>query len=79
MQSHVKEPLVIPTQQDPQVMSGAVVFAGTRVPVQTLFDYILDGYDIAEFLEQFPSVTHDQIHQVLRVAQASLPVVDAAS
>jgi len=59
-------------------MSGMVVFAGTRVPVQTLFDYLLDGYDIAEFLDQFPSVISDQVHQILRIAQASFLAVDAA-
>lgn len=71
--------VVIPTQQDPQVMSGAVVFAGTRVPLQTLFDYLIDGYNIAEFLEQFPTVTHDQVRQALQVAQANFPALGATA
>jgi uncharacterized protein (DUF433 family) len=54
-------------------MSGVPVFAGTRVPVQTLFDYLLDGYSITEFLDQFPTVTQDQVKQVLRFVQGSIP------
>jgi len=37
-------------------MSGAPVFAGTRVPIQNLFDYIEGGEDLSEFLDDFPSV-----------------------
>jgi uncharacterized protein (DUF433 family) len=44
---------------DPEVMSGAAVFAGTRVLVQTLFDYIEGGDDLAEFLDDFPSVSKE--------------------
>ena len=46
---------------NPEVMSGAPVFAGTRVPVQTLLDYIEGGDSIDEFLEGFPSVTRSQV------------------
>ena len=63
----------LPIQQDPQLMSGVPVFAGTRVPVQTLFDYLIDGYSVPEFLDQFPSVTQDHVQQVLRFVQRSLP------
>ncbi len=48
------EPL--PITLDPEVMSGAPVFQGTRVPVQTLFDYLLDDCTMTEFLDNFPSV-----------------------
>lgn len=45
---------------DPEVMSGAPVFAGTRVPVQTLVDYLAAGDPLEEFLEGFPTVTREQ-------------------
>ena len=47
--------------RDPDVMGGAPVFSGTRVPVQTLFDYLEAGESIDEFLEGFPSVTRKQV------------------
>jgi uncharacterized protein (DUF433 family) len=47
--------------RDPEVMGGAPVFAGTRVPVQTLLDYLEAGDTIDEFLEGFPSVTREQV------------------
>lgn len=45
-----------PVSSDPGVLGGAVVFPGTRVPVQTLVDYLADGYSLEEFLDFFPSV-----------------------
>jgi uncharacterized protein (DUF433 family) len=45
-----------PVSSHPGVLGGAVVFRGTRVPVQTLVDYLADGYSLDEFLEFFPSV-----------------------
>ena len=57
---------------DPEVMSGAAVFAGTRVPVQTIFDYIEGGDDLEVFLEDFPSVTKEAALNVLEMAKTSL-------
>jgi len=57
---------------DPEVMSGAPVFAGTRVHVQTLFDYIEGGDDLAEFLDDFPSVSKESALAVLEMAKKSL-------
>ena len=45
-----------PVSSNTGVLGGAVVFRGTRVPVQTLVDYLSDGYSLDEFLEFFPSV-----------------------
>jgi len=45
----------------PDVMSGAPVFSGTRVPVQTLIDYLEEGETIDDFLEGFPTVTREQV------------------
>ncbi len=57
---------------DPEVMGGTPVFAGTRVPVQALFDYIETGETLQEFLENFPSVTNDQAVQALEMARITL-------
>lgn len=51
------------------VMSGAVVFAGTRVPVQTLLDYIEEGDTLDNFLEDFPTVTREHAVAVLETAK----------
>ena len=56
----------------PQVMGGAPVFAGTRVPVQTLLDYLEAGETIDDFLEGFPSVTRDQAVAFLEEAKDRL-------
>jgi len=45
---------------DPQILSGTVVFKGTRVPLQNLIDYLEGGYTIDEFVDDFPSVTKQQ-------------------
>ena len=57
---------------DPEVMSGAPVFAGTRVPIQNLFDYIEGGEDLSEFLDDFPSVSKESALAVLKMAKISL-------
>jgi len=53
-------------------MSGAAVFSGTRVPIQNLFDYIEGGDDLAEFLDDFPSVSKEAAIAVLEMAKKSL-------
>ncbi len=57
---------------DPEIMSGAPVFAGTRVPIQNLFDYIEGGEDLSEFLDDFPSVSKVAALAVLEMAKKSL-------
>ncbi len=59
------------------VMGGTVVFAGTRVPVQTLLDYLEAGESINDFLEGFPSVTRAQVIAFLEEAKDR--VIEAAS
>jgi len=54
---------------DPKVMSGAICFVGTRVPVQALFDTIEDGDPLQDFLDGFPDVTLQQARAVLRWEQ----------
>jgi uncharacterized protein (DUF433 family) len=53
---------------DPDVMGGTAVFAGTRVPVQTLLDYLEAGESIDDFLEGFPSVSRQQVVSFLEQA-----------
>ena len=53
-------------------MGGAAVFYGTRVPVQTLLDYLEAGDSIDEFLEGFPSVTREQVVAFLEQAKDRL-------
>ena len=53
-------------------LSGTPVFVGTRVPVQSLFDYIEGGDTLDEFLCQFPSVTRDQAIAALELARDTL-------
>jgi uncharacterized protein (DUF433 family) len=57
---------------DPEIMSGTPVFAGTRVPIQNMFDYIEGGEDLSEFLDDFPSVTKEAALSVLEMAKKTL-------
>jgi uncharacterized protein (DUF433 family) len=54
--------------RDPEVMGGTAVFPGTRVPVQTLLDYLEGGESIDDFLEGFPSVKREQVLAFLEAA-----------
>ena len=65
-------------QQSDDILGGALVFAGTRVLVHTLIDYLTAGDTIDEFLDDFPSVSREQIIQVLQTTEQALTVdVDA--
>jgi uncharacterized protein (DUF433 family) len=57
---------------DPDILGGTPVFVGTRVPVQSLFDYIAGGDTLDEFLRQFPSVRREQAITALELARESL-------
>lgn len=58
--------------RDPDIMGGTAVFVGTRVPVQTLLDYLEAGDSINEFLAGFPSVTRAQVVEFLETAKDRL-------
>ena len=58
--------------RNPEVMGGTPVFAGTRVPVQTLLDYLQAGDSIDEFLDGFPTVTREQVVAFLEQAKDRL-------
>ena len=53
----------------PDIQSGTPVFAGTRVPVQNLYDYLLGGDSIDEFLQDFPSVKRKQVVQLIHLME----------
>jgi uncharacterized protein (DUF433 family) len=58
-----------PIISDPEIMSGIPCFAGTRVPVSTLFDYLESGEDLDSFLSDFPTVTREQTLDVLKLSE----------
>ena len=57
---------------DPEVMSGTPCFRGTRVPLRNLMDYLETGHALADFLEDFPSVTREMAIRALEEAKDSL-------
>lgn len=61
-----------PINIDAETMGGTPVFTGTRVPIQTLFDYIEGGDSIDEFLDDYPGVSKEMAIQVLQMAKKSL-------
>jgi uncharacterized protein (DUF433 family) len=66
------KPVTSVVHRDPDILGGTPVFVGTRVPVQTLFDYIEGGDTLDEFLVQFPSVTREQALATLDLARDSV-------
>jgi len=65
----IREPLITTS---PGRLSGTPVFAGTRVPVQTLIDYLEAGDPLDAFLDDFPSVSREHAIAVLEVAKSAL-------
>jgi len=63
---------------DPDVQGGAVVFAGTRVPLKNLIDYLEAGDSLELFLEHFPSVSREQAVAALELAQQALVTLAGA-
>ncbi len=57
---------------DPEIMSGTPCFAGTRVPVRTLIDYLEAGDPLDDFLEDFPTVSREQAVALLEEASEVL-------
>jgi uncharacterized protein (DUF433 family) len=59
-------------EHDPDVLGGTPVFAGTRVPIKALVDYLEAGESLNEFLTDYPTVTNEQAVAVLRLAKDML-------
>ena len=58
-----------PVHSDPEVLSGKLVFRGTRVTAQTLLDYLDDGATLEEFLKEFPSVAREDAEAFVKLAR----------
>ena len=56
-------------ESDPEVLGGTPVFAGTRVPIKNLLDYLAAGDPLDRFLEHFPTVTREQAVAALEIAK----------
>jgi uncharacterized protein (DUF433 family) len=65
----MKEPIIT---SSPDIMGGTPVFAGTRVPVQTLLDYLKAGESIDDFLEGFPTVSREKVIAILEEAEKQI-------
>ena len=66
--------MALPIEIDPDIMSGAPVFRGTRVPVQSLFEYLEDNLSLEEFLGCFPTVRREDAIAVLEHSKNELLV-----
>ena len=62
--------------KDPEVLGGTLVFSGTRVPIDSLFDHLEAGVSLDVFLEDFPSVSRDQAVALLEIARKILNTKD---
>lgn len=60
-----------PVSSSPKVLGGTLVFRGTRVPAQTLLDYLDDGFSLGEFLSFFPSVRPEDARDFLRLSRGA--------
>ncbi len=58
-----------PVRSDPALMGGTLVFRASRVPAQTLLDYLDDGYTLDDFLDMFPTVDRGDAEEFLRLAR----------
>ncbi|MEM1270740.1 MAG: DUF433 domain-containing protein [Bacteroidota bacterium] len=69
------KPVVV---RDPDILGGTPVFAGSRVPVQNLIDYLTAGDDVGEFLADFPTVEREQVEVFLERAKDALLATEAS-
>jgi uncharacterized protein (DUF433 family) len=67
-----KEIAQLPISSDPEIMSGATVFRGTRVPVSALMDNLAAGLSLDEFLDNFPTVKREHALQVIEFFKHTL-------
>lgn len=61
-----------------EILSGISIFSGTRVPVRNLFDYLVAGESIKDFLEDFPTVSFEQVRHILQSAEVAIENYQAA-
>ncbi|MBC8102484.1 MAG: DUF433 domain-containing protein [Cytophagales bacterium] len=65
--------------RDEDVLGGIPVFAGTRVPVKTLFDYLKSNHPLAEFLDDSPTVQEQHVQALLEQAALNVTKIEEAS
>lgn len=61
-----------PIKIDPEILGGTPCFAGTRVPIASLFDHLEHGYTVDYFLSQFPTVSREQVQSLMELAKQRL-------
>lgn len=69
----------LPVTSDPEILSGAAVFRGTRVPVAALLDNLAAGLTLDEFLDNFPTVKREQAVQVLKFSKDAITRLSQAA
>ncbi len=62
-----------PVSSSPKVLGGTLVFRGTRVPAQTMLDYLNDGFSLEEILKFFPSVRREDARDFLTLSRGEKP------
>ncbi|MCD6212228.1 MAG: DUF433 domain-containing protein [Sulfurovum sp.] len=67
---------IIESKED--VLNGALVFSGTRVPIRNLFDYLVAGDTVKDFLKDFPTVSFEQVRHLLQSAEVAIENTTAA-
>ncbi|HFD14664.1 MAG TPA: DUF433 domain-containing protein [Epsilonproteobacteria bacterium] len=65
-------------ENNKDILGGTSVFVGTRVPVRNLFDYLVSGESVNDFLEDFPTVSFEQVRHVLQSAEVAIENHQAA-
>jgi uncharacterized protein (DUF433 family) len=70
--ARVQSQAMNPIKIDPEILGGTPCFAGTRVPMKTLFDVLQSGHDIEYFLVGFPTVTREQAIAVMELAKEKI-------
>ena len=65
-------------ESNEDILNGVSVFKGTRVPVRNLFDYLIAGENVKDFLKDFPTVSFEQIRLVLQSAEVAIENSQAA-
>lgn len=66
-------------ERDLEILSGLPVFKETRVPVKNLFDYLAAGNSIDDFVEDFPTVSHETVVSFLRFLEVQSTTIDPAA
>lgn len=72
MHKNISQNSGVVIHSDPEILGGTPVFFGTRVPAKNLIDYIEGGHTLDEFLDDFPSVSKDQVVAALEEAKRAL-------